>query len=105
MTLALSMNENLNRLMSGGITILDFIATWSRPCRAQRRIISAFERKARGSATVKQLNIDEYRDLALRLGIQSIPTIIFFKDGKEASRLIGLQPLEALTDVLQSLTN
>ena len=105
MTFSLSVNENLNQLISNGITILDFIATWSRPCRAQRQIISAFEKKVRGSATVKQLNIDEYRDLALCLGIQSIPTIIFFKDGKEASRLIGLQPLEALTGVMQSLMN
>ncbi len=105
MTLSFSMTENLNQLMAGGITILDFIATWSRPCRVQTQIISAFERRTRGAATVKQLNIDEYRDLAFRLGIQSIPTIIFFKDGKEASRLIGLQPLEALTDVLQSLIN
>ena len=103
--MTISINENLNQLISGGITIVDFIATWSRPCRAQTRIISIFERKTKGSATVKQLNIDENRDLAFRLGIQSIPTIIFFKDGKEANRLIGLQPLDALTDVLQSLMN
>jgi thioredoxin-like negative regulator of GroEL len=51
----------------------------------------------------KEINIDQHQEAANQLGIQSIPTLIAFKAGKEMVRLIGLQDIKALDRVLNDL--
>ena len=49
---------------------------------------------------VGKVNVDEERELAIRYGVMSIPTVIFFKDGKEIDRKVGVMPPAAFTEVL-----
>ena len=88
-----------------GVTLVDFDAPWCSPCRAQRPIIDTLKQNYQGMVAVKKINIDENLDIALHLGIQSIPTIILFKEGREINRLIGLQTTKTLNRVLKKLVN
>jgi thioredoxin len=89
------------RSVSQGVTLVDFNAPWCKPCRAQASVVRIIERAFGGSATIKMLDIDEHRNIALNLGIQSIPTIIIYKNGREINRFIGLQSTETLNDALR----
>ena len=89
--------------MLHGINVVDFKATWCEPCRDQEPIIDELELTCLGKATVSKINIDAHRDIALRLGIQSIPTIIIFNEGEEVCRFIGFQTADSLHTALNSL--
>ncbi|MBC2712445.1 MAG: thioredoxin [Desulfosarcina sp.] len=95
--------KNFERSILHGVTLLDFDAPWCGPCRAQKPIIDALKKDYQGKAAVKKINIDENRDIALHLGIQSIPTIILFKEGREMNRFIGVQTAETLNMALKKL--
>jgi thioredoxin 1 len=98
-----SSGKNFDLSIASGITLVDFNAPWCKPCRAQEPIINALKKVYRGAAKVAMLNIDENREIALKLGIQSIPTIIIYKDGMEMNRFVGLQNNETLAEALQRL--
>lgn len=100
-----AVNQSLGKwfqdTVSIGVTLVDFNAPWCKPCIAQEKIIKALEKDYIGTAKVASLNIDEYRDIALNIGIQSIPTIIIYRDGQEINRLIGLQTAETIHKALR----
>jgi len=85
------------------VTLVDFDAPWCGPCRAQQPIIGTLKKNYRGKASIRKINIDKNRDIALHLGIQSIPTIILFKDGREMNRFIGIQTTETLNKAIRRL--
>lgn len=58
-----------------------------------------------GRAAVAAMNIDNHQDIVLKLGIQSIPTLVIFKNNKELQRFIGLQPETTLLGALEKLLN
>jgi thioredoxin len=88
-----------------GVTLVDFDAPWCKPCRDQKPIIDALKKNYQGTAAVKKINIDDNRDIAFNLGIQSIPTIIIYKNGREMNRFIGLQTRETLKNALRHVIN
>jgi thioredoxin 1 len=98
----LSSERHFKHWISTGITLVDFNASWCKPCRAQESIIKAIERDYHGKANVKTVNIDDYHEIAFKLGIQSIPTTIIYKDGREINRFIGLQSAETLKRALRN---
>ena len=73
---------------STGLVLVDFWAEWCGPCRSMHPI---FQRVAKIYPTVKfaRVNIDQNQPLAIRLGVQAIPTFIMFKDGREVQRVMG----------------
>jgi thioredoxin 1 len=88
-----------------GVTLVDFDAPWCKPCRDQKPIIDALKKNYQGTAAVQKINIDDNRDIAINLGIQSIPTIIIYKNGIEMNRFIGLQTTETLKNALRHVIN
>ncbi|MBR9984978.1 MAG: thioredoxin [Desulfosarcina sp.] len=86
-----------------GVTLVDFDAPWCRPCRTQKPVIAELKKNYRGRAAVRRINIDENQDIAMHLGIQSIPTIILYKDGREMDRFIGVQNAGTLIRALKKL--
>jgi len=101
----LSSEKEFAETIGKGITLIDFNAPWCAPCRAQEPVIKELEETYNGKAMIAVVNIDDSRDIALNLGIQSIPTIIIFKEGKEMVRLIGLQSSEFLSNALENVIN
>ncbi|RPH48534.1 MAG: thioredoxin [Desulfobacteraceae bacterium] len=99
--LGLSLQKNFDKMIESGLCLVDFNAPWCGPCRLQEPVINELEQRYKGKANVVKINIDENSNVAMKLGIQSIPTIILFKNGKEVSRLVGLQTAATLNRVLK----
>ena len=94
--------ENFKKevLESDKPVLVDFWADWCQPCKMQAPFIDEIEQKYAGKFKVGKLNIDEAQDIAARYSVASIPTLIIFKDGAEAERLVGLQPPDALSEII-----
>ncbi|MFP4194801.1 MAG: thioredoxin family protein [Desulfobacterales bacterium] len=84
-----------------GVCLVDFNAPWCGPCKAQTPIIEELAGKFDVEASVAELDVSANREVAKRLGVYSIPTLIVFKDGKELMRFVGLQPKEVLEGALK----
>jgi len=84
-----------------GKVLVDFWAPWCGPCRMQGPILENIVKSGEISAKITKLNTDENAQTAQKFGIQSIPTLIIFKDGKEVERFVGVQPENVLKDKLK----
>ena len=77
--------------------MVDFWADWCGPCRMLGPVIEDLADRYEGKAVVGKVNVDEEQELAVRYGVMSIPTVIFFKDGKEIHREVGALPKEVFS--------
>ncbi len=75
---------------------MDFWAPWCGPCRMQTPILERLATDGTIKARIIKVNTDEAPDLAQKLGISSIPTLILFRDGSEIERMVGVQSEESL---------
>jgi thioredoxin 1 len=100
-TRQLATAEEFESTIKHGVSLIDFNAPWCGPCRAQEPIIKQLMQDFSGKATIAEMNVDENRETAARLGIQSIPTMAVFKDGVEVKRFVGLQTAQALTKAIE----
>jgi thioredoxin 1 len=76
--------------------VVDFWAEWCGPCKMIAPILGEIADEQAGKLRVTKLNVDEHGDIAVRFGVQSIPTLIVFKDGAEARRIVGAKPKSQL---------
>ena len=83
-----------------GLVLLDCWAPWCGPCRMVGPIMDQLARESGGRYLIAKLNVDENPRTAAQFQIQSIPTMLIFKDGKLIDRLIGAQPKQAIADRL-----
>ena len=74
-----------------GLTLVDFWATWCGPCRMVAPIVEELAAET-PDVTFAKIDVDENPDVAIGLGIASIPTLMLFKDGQLVDRLIGARP-------------
>jgi thioredoxin 1 len=86
-----------------GLTLVDFGTPWSTPCRLQEPILRRLAAQFEGRVLVAAVNVDEFREISLNLVIESIPTLILFRNGKEIQRFVGLQSEFTLSDALKGL--
>ncbi len=80
--------------------LVDFWAPWCGPCRLVSPVVESFGDAHAEKLSVAKVNTDENQQLAMRYSIFSIPTLILFKNGSEAARLVGYMPQEAMEDRL-----
>jgi thioredoxin 1 len=83
-------------LQSDTPVVVDFWAEWCGPCHAVAPVLDRIVAERNGDLKLVKVNIDEQPGLALRYGVQSIPTMILFKEGQPAAAAIGAQPKTAL---------
>lgn len=85
-----------------GIAVVDFWAPWCGPCRV---FAPQFEQASKEAPSVffGKLNVDEVGAVAQRFGVMSIPTVIFFKDGKPVEQFAGARPKEEIIKIIQRL--
>ncbi|MCF8130898.1 MAG: thioredoxin [Deltaproteobacteria bacterium] len=99
----LQSKKEYEKAIESGLTLLDFNAPWCAPCRTQEPILERLSIQYEGKATISAMNVDENQDIAATLGIQSVPTMIIFKNNKEIQRFVGVQPENALSDAMDKL--
>ena len=91
--------QNFENEVAQGKTLVDFYADWCGPCQMLSPIIEEIANEC-DDVKVGKLNIDDARDIAIRYGGQSIPTLILFKDGEPVKTLVGYRPKDAILDIL-----
>ena len=77
-------------LQSDVPVLVDFWAAWCGPCRAIAPHVDAVAEEYSGKAKVVKLNVDDAPEIAGRYGVQSIPTLIIFKDGQKVGEMVGV---------------
>lgn len=95
-------NFDAEVLQSASLVLVDFWAPWCAPCRTLAPIIDAVAGEYVGRAKVVKLNVDDNQSTAAKYGIMSIPTLIIFKNGKEADRSIGFISQRNLSEKLKA---
>ncbi|RBP42208.1 thioredoxin [Garciella nitratireducens DSM 15102] len=83
--------------------MVDFWAEWCGPCKAVSPIIDELAEEYAGKIKVGKVNVDDQGALSTKFRVMSIPTIIFFKNGKEIERLIGARGKEEFAEKLDNL--
>ena len=82
---------------------MDFWADWCGPCKAIAPIVEELACEYEGQLTVIKLDVDANPRTASAYRVQSIPTLLIFKDGKPAERIVGAVPKHVIVDTLHSV--
>ena len=84
--------------------LVDFWAPWCGPCKMLGPVLEEIAEEQAGRAKVVKVNVDENQDLALRYGIQAIPTVLYFANGEVRDSLRGLASKRVILSKLEPLT-
>lgn len=96
-------NDNFESTIKEGVSLVDFWAPWCGPCRMIAPVIEELAAEFEGKANICKVNTDEEQDIAIKFGIRSIPTILFFKDGELVDQMIGAASKDVFAQKLNSL--
>ena len=88
---------------SNGPILVDFWADWCQPCRIVGPTIDELAGDYAGRVKVAKLDVDANPDVAARLGISSIPTIMLFEDGRVVRKFVGVTPKHEFADALDAV--
>lgn len=96
-------SANFDETTKSGVAVADFWAPWCGPCRMVAPIIEELATEYKGRAVIGKVNTDDEQDLAVKFGIRSIPTILFFKDGKLVDQMVGAASKQAFAQKIDAL--
>ena len=100
-----AMNWNDIVLNSDMPVLVDFWAEWCGPCRIVGPIVEQLAQSLEGKVKVFKLNVDQNQEIAMKYNVQSIPSLVLFKNGKEIARTIGLSPKEKYEKFVNNALN
>lgn len=90
-------------LKSDKAVLVDFWAPWCMPCKIIAPAVEGLAEEMKNDLKVAKSNVDEAPDIATELSVFNIPTLILFKDGKELTRIIGVNSKDAIENKIRSL--
>lgn len=83
--------------------LVDFWATWCRPCQMVAPILEELTQEYAGKLTIAKLDVDQNQQTASKFHVMSIPTMIIFKEGKPITNIVGFKPKDQLKKELDSI--
>lgn len=83
--------------------MVDFFASWCGPCKMMSPIVDELSKEMERDAGIFKANIEENEDLAGEYGVMSIPTFLFFKNGKVVDQASGAMPKEKLAALIKKI--
>lgn len=96
-------NKNIaDILTTNKITVIDFWAPWCGPCKMLGEIISGLALD-NVDVAIGKVNVDENSEIAVKYSIKAIPTVIFFKNGEEVDKIIGIKSKSEFQEKINSL--
>lgn len=102
------MEVNLNKenfeqevLKSDKTVLVDFWATWCGPCQMIAPVVEDIAKE--GKVKVGKVNVDDEQELAINYGVMSIPTLIFFKNGKPVKEVVGFHSKSELEEIINEI--
>lgn len=100
-------SENFEQevLKSDKPVVVDFYADWCGPCKMMSPAVSAMEAMYNGKVKIGKLNVDDASDIAEKYNVMSIPTLLFFRDGKVVDTSVGLIPQETLQEKIEAIAD
>lgn len=90
------MSEFNNIIKDSKPTLVDFFATWCGPCKMMHPILEKLKEKIGDSASIVKVDVDKNQELSAQFRVQSVPTLIIFKDGEVKWRAAGVHTAEDL---------
>lgn len=90
-------------LKSDKPVIVDFWATWCMPCKMIAPIIEEISEEYKDRCKVFKLNIDDAMEIATKFGVMNIPTVVFFKNGNEFTRVTGVVSKDAIVSKIEGM--
>lgn len=90
-------------LNSGKPMVVDFWAEWCGPCRMVGPIIDELAQEYEGKVTIGKMDVDNNDEVVGQFGIRNIPTVLFFKDGKMADKVVGAVPKATFVSKIEAL--
>lgn len=97
-------NTNVSEILAGSQPVMiDFWATWCGPCRMLSPTVDEVEAEYEGKAVIAKCNVDDADEVAMQFRVRNIPTLLFFKNGELAERLVGAVSKQQITSILDSL--
>lgn len=95
--------EEFREEIKNGVTLVDFFATWCGPCKMLSPVIDEIASEMEGKAVVVKVDSDQLGELCAEYNIRLLPTLVFFKDGKEVDKIVGVAEKEDIIEKLNSL--
>ncbi len=88
--------DNFEKKIAGKNVIIDFYATWCPPCKIMSKNLERFEKEKNSNVIVYKVDVDDQPILASRFSIKTIPTLIYFKNGKFIKKYVGIKSVSQL---------
>ncbi len=95
--------KNFQTMINKGLFLVDFWAPWCGPCKMIAPTLNSIAETESDKVTIAKVNVDEEKQISAKYGIRSIPTLIFFKDGKEVKRISGIRSKKQLVAEINKL--
>lgn len=93
--------EQFNELIkSSPLVLIDFFATWCGPCKSMSPVLEAIKNQYRDNIHIYKIDVDKNENVAMHNRVQSVPTLILFKDGQLVWRQSGAISLAALSKII-----
>lgn len=93
--------EEFNSVIEKGVTLVDFFAVWCGPCKMLSPIIEEIADEYKEKIKVCKVDVDEIDSLAYKYGIRSVPTLVYFKDGKVKDASVGFQSKKSIISTIE----
>lgn len=88
-------------ISSDKLVLVDLYATWCGPCKALAPILEDLEKKYDGKVKAVKINVDDEESLAVKLGIISVPTVVFYKNGKTVASFVGVRSASEIGKIIE----